>query len=368
MNTENLHELIRRYEEQYEMLNDGKNNELFKWEAVRCFQNVWLLPEKDTASFASFFAKATRKSSVLLDGSTITPANGIVKMAEKEETEVKRLFEEVLFADDGGDLDIRQKNMEDFLDSIEKIRLKYYPAYWKYKQDRHAASCYLALRYPEQNYIYKYSHVERFATYIEFGKDIGSGSTFNLGNYYEMCDLIVAALLEHESLLEMYEKRLKAKHYADQSLHLMAFDLIYCASTYRLFYGLQSKTKAESIEAYRMEEIEKAREAEKQAKITALEEAIQELEVDLDAYRELDLVGTEVYHKQYGKGTVISQKDCCVQVSFGDLEKGFEINRKYIHRPKFEDDAQIVDAFTAFSAKLVELKTFQQQLNLLLKN
>ena len=41
MNTENLHELINRYENNYALVNDSKNDEKFKWGAVRGFRDVW---------------------------------------------------------------------------------------------------------------------------------------------------------------------------------------------------------------------------------------------------------------------------------------------------------------------------------------
>jgi hypothetical protein len=41
MNTNNLHELINRYENNYDMINDSTNDEIFKWEAVRGFRDVW---------------------------------------------------------------------------------------------------------------------------------------------------------------------------------------------------------------------------------------------------------------------------------------------------------------------------------------
>lgn len=33
MNTDNLHELIKRYEDNFDMLNGKEHNELFKWRA-----------------------------------------------------------------------------------------------------------------------------------------------------------------------------------------------------------------------------------------------------------------------------------------------------------------------------------------------
>lgn len=282
MNKENLHELIRRYEENYAELNNQTNDEIFKWKAVRCFQDEWFSAKNAGLDFSELFSKAKRETSVLIDNSTVSPANGIVKMAQEEPKEVERLFREVLFADDGGNLELRQHHMEEFLEGIEAVRLKHFPGYWKYSQDRHAVSCYLALYKPEENYIYKYTPAEIFAQHIEFGKDIGSGDKFSLANYYEMCDLVVEALCEHTDLREAHRKLLTEEYYDDKSLHLLAFDVIYCASAYGFFAGLQHKTKKESIKAYTLEQIRKAEAEKRQEEIDELEAKIQTLELQLD--------------------------------------------------------------------------------------
>ena len=186
MNYENLHKLIDRYEENIYYLNNETNDEKFKWHAVQQFQDAWFAPESQNMPFSEMFNRAQKASAVLVNNSTVQPANGIVKLAEKAPEEVERLFREVLFADDDDDIDLRQDHMEEFLDGMEVLLQQYYPASWKYRQDRHAASCYLAMYAPEKNYIYKYSPVEAFARHVEFGKDIGSGNSFKMSYYYEL--------------------------------------------------------------------------------------------------------------------------------------------------------------------------------------
>ena len=99
MNTENLHELINRYENNYALVNDSKNDEKFKWSAVRGFRDVWFSDSASSMSFAQLFDAATKRSSVLINNSMISPTTGIVKMAEQRPKEVERLVREVLFAD-----------------------------------------------------------------------------------------------------------------------------------------------------------------------------------------------------------------------------------------------------------------------------
>ena len=365
MNKENLHEIISRYEAQYDVINNKENEEIFKWKAVECFQREWFSQDNQELPFSVLFSKAKRESSVLIDNSTVSPANGIVKMAEQEEDEVKRLFCEVLFAEDNGNLALRQQHMEEFLEGIEKVRLKHFPASWKYAQDRHAASCYLALFAPKKNFIYKYTHAESFAKYIEYGKDLGSGSNFSLANYYEMCDFVVEALREHPSLLNAYQELLTDGYYPDDSLHLLAFDVIYCASTYNLFTGLQHKAKKEAIKAYKLEQLHQAEADKLRTKIEELETHIQSLDVELDMYRSINLVGVQVNEKHYGVGTIVSQSVNIIKVAFADGERSYIINKKYSMRPTFEDDVQIGEAMTDYELKLAERKTLETRLKCL---
>lgn len=368
MNKENLHELIRRYEEHYAELNNQANDEIFKWKAVRRFQDEWFSPENAELSFSELFSKAKSESSVLIDNSTVSPANGIVRMAQEEPKEVERLFREVLFANDDGNLDLRQQQMEEFLDGIESVRTKHFPGYWKYTQDRHAASCYLAMYAPEQNYIYKYTPAENFAQYIEFGKDIGSGDKFSLKNYYEMCDLIVEALREHKNLLEAHKKLLTDKYYHDKSLHLLAFDVIYCASAYGFFSGLQHKPKKEAIKAHTLDQLRKAEEAKRQKEIDTLEAKIQALEMQLDVYRSIRLIGVRVHQKEYGNGIIVWQNVNMVRVKFANTEKIYTISNEFLFRPTFENDAEIVTAMTDYALKENEANRLRKQLDMLLQN
>ena len=45
MNTANLNTLIQRYEDNFEWINNAEHDEIFKWRAVRCFQDVWFSEE-----------------------------------------------------------------------------------------------------------------------------------------------------------------------------------------------------------------------------------------------------------------------------------------------------------------------------------
>lgn len=159
MNYENLHYLIDRYKQDIFWLNDNERDEKFKWHAVQRFHDAWFAPDSGTRHFSELFYDAIKGSSIMINNSTTQPANGVVKLAEKAPEEVERLFREVLFAEDDDDLELRQDHMEEFLEGKEALLQKYFLGSWKYRQERHAVSCYLAMYASEKNFIFKYSPV-----------------------------------------------------------------------------------------------------------------------------------------------------------------------------------------------------------------
>ena len=95
--------LIQRFEDNFELISKT-NDAIFKRRAVRCFQDTWFKPDSGDISFTDLFKAAAKKRSVLLDSGQVSPANGIVKMAEAEPEEVEHLFVDALFAEDQGNL------------------------------------------------------------------------------------------------------------------------------------------------------------------------------------------------------------------------------------------------------------------------
>ena len=362
MNLENLHRLIDKYEENFYELNNSDHDESFKWRAAKKFRDVWFSENSKSLKFSEKFNEARKEFFILMDNSYVSPSNGIVKLAEKEQDTVEYLFNEVLFADDGGNIVTRQDNMERFLGLIDELRLKYYPQSFKFKQDRHSASCYLAFFAPDTNYIYRYSEAEIFAQHIEFGKDIGSGQYFRLDYYYEMCDKVVEALKEHPSLLEKHFTYLSENHYRDESLHLLAFDIIYCSRAYNYYNGMAHVSKKESIKAFTEAQAREKERLEKEARIFELQQELYALEMQIENYKTISLVNVEVDHHKYGKGIIISQDINKVFIKFSNCEKTFVIHNKYAGRPTFENDTEIVDAMSEYNDISDRIKKIKDEL------
>ena len=148
MNTDNLHELINRYEANLDNLYGEDHDELFKWRAMKTWGQEWVKPVESFSSFAERFAAAKKDFSLFTDNSRMHPSEGVLKLWEKEPETVERLFNDVLFADAHDEVAVAQDLMDTFLDEHEKLRQKYFPRNWSYKQDRHSASVYLAMNKP----------------------------------------------------------------------------------------------------------------------------------------------------------------------------------------------------------------------------
>lgn len=363
MNSENLHELINKYEENYAYFNDKDHDEIFKWKAVSKFRKVWFSDDKPN-DFSQFFKEARKDFSVLVDNAQVAPTSGIIKLAEKYPQEVENLFRNVLFAEDNGDIDLKQKHIDSFIDGIEALRQKEFPRYYKYKQDRHAASCYMACFDPEHNYIYRYSEAEVFACYIEFGLDIGSGENFKLKNYYKLCDVIVDALKEHPTLIDKYHQLVYSDdYYPDESLHLLAFDLMYCCRNYNLYYGMTHIPKKDSVKSYKLEQLRQQQEDERQQELQKLNSQKLELELSIEPYKDISLVDVEVLHKIYGKGIITSQKINQITVKFENVEKRFMIHKQYVpNLPTFENDEEVLEAFTTYADVMKQIEQIERQI------
>lgn len=367
MNTKNLHELINRYEDNFYLINDKEHDEIFKWKVVKSFRDVWFSDEYKQLPFSERFHLATKDSSVMINNSRITPTNGVVKLAEEFPVEVETLFAETLFS---GETDpvIVHDQMERFLDGMEKMRQEKFPRFFRYKQERHAASCYLTFFNPSVHFVYRYSDAEEFATYIEFGKDIGAGANFNLAHYYEMANVVVEALKEHPSLIERHKEFIKdaPKYYRDYSLHLMAFDLMYCCRCYNLYSGLSHATKKESINFHTQSQIREREQRERQKRIQEIENELHRLDVELAQYDDISLMGVEVQDRKWGVGTVVFHDHDMIAVAFGDTERKYRLNKKYSQHPTFEDDSFIIEEYTKYSEQMDARKKIRDRLNLLM--
>ena len=302
-----------------------------------------------------------------MDNSRMHPSSGVIKLWEKNPEEVERLFNELLA--ETRDIHTVQNKMDSFIDEYEHLRQDYFPGNWSYKHDRHSVSIFLAMNDPDFNYVFKSSEAHAMARYTDFGFTIGAGGSFSLENYYLLCDSIVQALKEHESLLEKHFSRLTDRCYYDESLHLLVFDLMYCCRTYEFYQGLVApvtgKTVRKAVIKKNTPEDAEKKEEERRSRIMSLEQELSELERSITDVVEISLIGVQVNSNIYGVGTIVAQDANRVTVQFAEVEKAFVLDKKYAGRPRFEDDETIIEAFTEYSRAQEKIKKIQRELGVL---
>lgn len=325
MNKHNLNLIFDQYISRFDELNDvDGNDEGYKWRAESCFVEHW---DIDAEDFVVMFKAATKEMSNLIDNATVQPIGGILLLLKQsDEIEfVRECFRE-LYADDSGDLEKRQDRIYAFMEKVNAKIEHYAHGSWKYPQKMNNVIYYLSLRYPNDNYIFKATEATEWANCIEYGDDFGSGETFSLAKYYRMCDELKEAVAENEEIMELHSRRFeKEARGFDDELHILVYDIIYCAHTY-LFYtdGIIQKTSTK-------ERIKRAQ----------VREEIEQLEIELAAANErcnqytelsslnIDMTGMEVIHKAFGHGKIQSHSNGIQVILFSVGEKKFQFPSAY---------------------------------------
>ena len=226
MNESNLHAIIDRYENDLDVLCD-EHNELFKWRAVKAWQDAFHSSDSP-ASFREKFSSAKKHFSFFMDNGYQHPSTGVIKLWEKEPDATEHLFREVLLSDFDGDVSRAERSMLAFLNGYEDLRVRYFPEFGSYKMTPHIASVFMIMDQPWAYYVFRISAARRLAASVGFDGDLGTGTKPNLVNYYRLCDIVASALSGHAALLEKHFSRLTDQMYIDRSLHLMVFDLMHC--------------------------------------------------------------------------------------------------------------------------------------------
>ena len=357
MNVQNLHTLIDRYEANYEMLNGPERNEKFKWKALRCFQDVWFSDAARAIPFDQKFKLATKECSFLINGGHAYPVRGVIKMAEQRPEQVASLFENVLFAPYNSLREL-QNHVDSFLDQMNVLQQELFPTYNSYRQSARSATCYLMLFAPEKHFIYYSSYVDLFAECTEYEQKIDSDS---LPNLYDLCEIVVHALREQTTLLAKYDALFKndSQYYYDESLHMMAYDLIYCCKTYNFDKGLHpEKVKPVESKAAQKRQQLSLQQQEQQKLIESLNQEIENVQLQLDRLNGdgHSLLGKAVTHKSFGLGQVTAQQANKITVQFGTGKTTtLSLSDKLTNILRFEGDTDLLPRFGAY-ARLLEQK------------
>ena len=312
MNKRNLQTIFKKYIDNFEYINSQEHDENYKWEIAQQFQSF----DIEAENFAEMLTKMWRFSANLIDSSQQLPFYALVDYAKKEPETVREMFRK-LFATEKMDVQSKQLLIQEFIDSSETLRQKYYPDSRLYVNNQRSVMQYLFLRYPESNYGYKASQAKSFADCIEFYDDWGPMTDFRLDIYYRMCDMLVEEIKANEALVKTHLSRYensKRKYHPDNNLHILALDIIYSSQVYNFYEGMSfAPINAQARKLY-LERTAKAKELE-----IAMQKANNDSAVLTEAYEYFTnslCVGVEVRHRAFGNGVIESCDGSIVTITF----------------------------------------------------
>lgn len=321
MNRKNLNQIFDSYIQHFEMLNDSQNDESYKWRALVDFQKVFNLTVPEEA-FAEMLKEARNATANLIDSYT-QPFGGLVELARREPETIRAMLV-ALLQDDGGDLTVRQGKIDTFLRECNQMVENYFPGSHLFKNDQRSAMAYLFLNDPNSHYLYKATEAKYLADCVGFYDDWGTMSNFKMDIFHRFCDELIEEIKATPALVDTHKSRFDSDvpMYADELLHVLVFDIIYCAHTYNLYNGL-SFDKVTSADRKLYQE-RKAKAKELATALRKVEDEIVLLDEARTYFGKAITSGAAVTHKMFGPVDVENVADGFVALKIqksGDIKK-----------------------------------------------
>ena len=322
MNRKNLNQIFDAYIQHFAVLNDSHNNESYKWSAIVDFQKAFDL-SVSADGFAGMLKEAKDVTENLIDSYT-QPFHGLYELAKREPETVRAMLT-ALLEDDGGDLVARQEKIDTFLAECDQLVESYFPGSHLYKNDQRSAMAYLFLNDPDNHYLYKATEAKYMADCVGFYDDWGTMSNFKLEVFHRFCDELIEEIKATPALMATHQSRFvdaKKPMHEDEFLHVLVFDIIYCAHTYNLYSGL-SFDKVTSADRKLYQE-RKAKAQELAAALRKVEDEIVLLDEARTYFGKAITSGAAVTHKMFGPVVVESISDGFVSLK---IQKNGEIKK-----------------------------------------
>lgn len=198
--------------------------EKYKWQAVKCFQDNWDINALD---FREMFTRATEGAKNLLSSINYLPRGMIQEFAKVDPEFVRSMF--INLFDETMDLAGR---VAKFISDAEAVKEKYNTGLWKnHYQTSNSISTYLWLRYPDKYYIYKYTIYREVANL--FGSDFIPKKGYDIQNLtggFKLYDEICERLKKDNEIKSLLSSYLDDSCYDDLSLKTLTIDFGYVIS------------------------------------------------------------------------------------------------------------------------------------------
>lgn len=302
MNKTNLKLIFDNYISRFDEIN-RVHEEYYKWQICAQFKDMLNIGMPD--GFADRLRKCWQLSDNLIDSRWGYAFSYNCDCARKDPERVRRIYLE-LYAEDNGDLTLRQQKIDRFLKEMNGFKIECGFDGDMFMDDQRTAMAYLFLYDPDGHYLYKAMQARDFAEYVEFIEDWGSMHSFNLATYHRMCDELVEEIRAYPPLIEKNRTRYVFSEWepqhADSRYHILAFDIIYSTVRYCIAEGLEKKKYSAKEKQWIFENRQKALQVK--ASFDRADEERQKLLEAISAVDKRISVGTEVIHNRYGEGVV----------------------------------------------------------------
>lgn len=211
-----LKEALRQYKKDF--VATHWNEEKYKWEAVKCFQDNW---DIHAADFEDMLSQSLSKTSNLLASTNNFPAGMIIEFAHAAPEKVRAMYMDLF--DESKDVFGR---IESFKKQSNILLKKYKSTAKQHYQHENAITTYLWLRYPDKYYVYKYSEARSVSNKLDSNYKFKKGSyTDNLKGFYDFYNEIRESLKRDSTLIDLFKSQLTDDCYPDSELRTLTFDV-----------------------------------------------------------------------------------------------------------------------------------------------
>jgi len=229
MNQQLIKTYIQAYKDNFEYISQ---QELYKWKAVKRFQDLWNIEAKD---FHAMLTQAFSLTFNLLDSGLYFPKRMLLSTAELHQEKVRHAFRALYNEEEDLFLRIKtfNKTMKQLIGDSFDVKNDY--------QDHRAVIVYLVLKYPERYYLYKFGMFKTFASKINYTYTPVKGRIENVSHFNNLCDIIKPIIVKDQELLRLHNARLTAGCYIDENHNILTQDFIYAVAQH-----LDTETTIES--------------------------------------------------------------------------------------------------------------------------
>jgi len=220
MNLQLLRSYISEYEKNFAQID---RKEIYKWQAVKQFQDSW---NPDASNFATMLEHSLSRTYNLLAANQYWPERMIIHNATTDPKKVRGLFLDLF--DEEKDVLAR---ISDFQRDIREINSLAFPGKKDY-QDHRAILVYLNLRYPDNYFLYKFGMLKTFCVKLEHDYKPTNGAIENVAEYFYLCNIICDEIQRRNNLLKLHKDRIGEKEYFDTEYHILTQDFVYAVANY----------------------------------------------------------------------------------------------------------------------------------------